>query len=94
MPNPKFTPTRDLIKSALTGDKASYEYIIGLSFRQLLREACDKRARELADARAHLADLLADTRTSDTEFIGKKTWLRELDALEAIIDDGVAHGWS
>jgi DNA gyrase/topoisomerase IV subunit B len=99
--NPKYTKVEDLEKminsnssnSNSSNFNCNYEYIISLTYRSLLEEACVKRREELKSEKNKLKDLLSDCKESDTEFIGQKTWLKELDELELVIDDGIKNGW-
>lgn len=96
--SPKYTAIKDLEKLIISSadeknndDKKSYEYIINLSYRQLLGEACKKRDDELKEEEQKLKDLLDDCNGG---FKGQKTWLKELETLEKIIDEGVNKGWN
>lgn len=87
--NPKYIDFSTLESVIINSSDASYDYIIMLTYRQLLQEACSKREDELKQEQERLQTLLDDC----GEFIGQKTWLRELDDLEKIIDHGLKYGW-
>jgi hypothetical protein len=101
--SPKYTSVSDLESAIVTKPEekwdedmgTSYEYIITLTYRQLLEEACKKRREELDGEKARLKELLADCPeiNKDVQFKGQNTWLKELDALEPIIEQGVSRGW-
>jgi DNA topoisomerase-2 len=94
--SPKYTAINELeqlIINNLAKD-TSYEYIITLTYRQLLEEACQKRQEDLEKEEQNLRDLLDDSLTGGSSFKGQKTWLRELDEVEKIIKHGITKGWS
>ena len=92
--NPEYTPIKELEALILNHKDASYEYIVNLTYRQLLEEACQKRSDELIDLKQKLEEALSDCLVDEKKFIGQKTWLKELDVLEKIIDHGVTKGWA
>lgn len=94
--NPEYTPVEELEHLIINNpeEDTSYEYIIGLTYRQLLEEACNERKNELDKEKRDLKDLTDDSITEGSGFIGQKTWLRELDELEKVIEHGITKGWS
>lgn len=90
--SPKYTKVEDLENMIINGDKCSYEYIISLTYRSLLAEANIKRKEELDLEKKKLDELLDDCQ--DESFKGKKQWLKELEELEKIIEEGVVKGWN
>ncbi len=95
--NPKYCPVAEL-ETNILGGSASYEYIIGLTYRSLLKESCIKRAEELEAEKQKLAELLDDyvdpgSNSDPLKFSGQKTWLAELNALEKIVQSGIEKGW-
>ncbi len=96
--NPEYTPIDSLEEEICRGSDVSYEYIISLTYRQLLEEACIKRQKDLDALKQKLCDLMedcvADDIADDTCFTGQKTWLLEINALEKIIDHGIKKGWT
>lgn len=92
--SPKYTHIDDLEKLILNSENSSYEYIINLTYRSLLEEACKKRSEELEAEKLKLQNLLDDCETDGKKFVGRKTWLAELEILDKIITQGVAKGWS
>jgi DNA topoisomerase-2 len=90
--NPGYNQTGDLDKLILGGD-ASYDYIINLTNKAMLKESNIKREAELKAKREELKTIMEDYNTNDGHFIGQKTWLRELDHLEPIVMRGIKNGW-
>ncbi len=93
--NPKYTEIKDLenmIMNNIPGG-TSYDYLIKLSYRDMIEVACKKRASQLEDLEQKLKDLLEDN-GSGKIFKGGKTWLKELDEVESAIADGIKLGWS
>ena len=93
--NPKYT-TIDKLKKLIinnTQDGTSYEYLIKLSYRDMIECACKRRKKLLQEHENKLKDLLLDD-GSDGSFKGCKTWLKELAELKTIIQSGVSLGWS
>ena len=91
--NPKYMPADELNAKILNDGDSSYNYIIDLTYRSLLKEACEDREKELQKEKNNLELLNDDCHTSGKCFIGQKTWLRELDELEPIIANGLKFGW-
>lgn len=91
--NPKFLPASEFENKILKSESASYNYIIDMTYRSLLKEACIKRDEELAKEKAELAELYEDCVESDTSFIGQKTWLKEFDVAKEVINKGIKDGW-
>jgi DNA topoisomerase-2 len=92
--NPEYTPIEELEKNIFNGADSSYEYIITLTYRQLLEEACEKRKKELLGLQQKFRDVLADCVEGGAQFTGQKSWLNEIDILEKIIDHGTEKGWT
>src|SRR6185369_9817557 len=91
--NPKYEKASELKRLILNHSGSSYDYIIDLRHRDGLKEACTKRANFLEKERADLEKLMDDCHEGETTFIGQKTWLAELDALESVIKIGLEKGW-
>lgn len=91
--NPKYCKVSDLENNILNSEKSSYNYIIDLTYRSLLKEACDERDKELEKKKQELAILEEDCCEEDNSFIGQKTWLSELNELEKIVNKGCEKGW-
>jgi DNA topoisomerase II len=92
--NPKYCKVDDLENAVLKSEKSNYNYIIDLTYRSLLKEACDIREKELEKKEQELIMLEDDCRESENEFVGQKTWLNELNELEKIVHKGCTKGWS
>ena len=91
--SPKYLLANQLKENILNGPNVSYNYIMDLTYRQTLSEACEKRSAELEAERKTLAELQKDCDESKGHFTGQKAWLRELDIIEPIIKNGVKNGW-
>jgi DNA topoisomerase-2 len=91
--NPKYINVDELRNRIINSEEASFDYIINLTYRSMLKEECDKRKEELKKERVILAELEDDIDDSEGCFVGQKTWLKEIDALETIIDKGIKKGW-
>lgn len=93
--NPKYTEIGELSKLIINNSHAgtSYEYLIKLSYRDMIECACKKRETQLHEYEMKLKDLQTDDGTGDI-FKGGKTWIKELDELEKIINDGIKLGWA
>jgi DNA topoisomerase-2 len=91
--NPKYEKAAVLERLILNHSKSSYNYIIDLTHRDGLKEACIKRDAQLEKEKAELAKLMDDCVEGESAFIGQKTWLAELDALKSIIKIGIDKGW-
>ena len=89
--SPKYTPV-DRLEKIILGEKASYDYLIGMTYKSLLSEANKARKKELDKLNKYLEELKDDYENSD--FPGQKTWLREVSEVEKIIEYGITHGWS
>lgn len=94
--SPKYTKVEELEHLIINNveDGTSYNYIIDLTYRQLLKEAHKKRLEELEKEKEKLKFLLEDSDESNGNFKGKKTWLAELVRVKKIIEDGVKNGWA
>lgn len=92
--NPKYTEISEL-KSLIINNIAagtSYEYLVKLSYRDMIECACKKREKQLAEYEDKLKDLLLDD--GRDMFKGGKTWIKELADIESVIDDGIKLGWA
>jgi DNA topoisomerase-2 len=89
--NPKYTTVKEL-KNMITNPNhgASYEYLLKVSYRDLTKTQYEKRADEIEKLKNRLVDLSDETGL----FIGAKIWLKEIDELEAAIEEGLATEWS
>jgi len=92
--SPKYMPADNLKKTIFNSSEASYNYIIDLTYRSLLQDACEKREADLKKEKKNLKELKNDCNESDGHFTGQLAWLAELDALEPIIAKGIKHGWN
>lgn len=92
--NPKYLPADKLKNAILESEDSNYNYIVDLTYRSMLKEACAKRDEELLKEKDELQALIDDCDESEGHFIGQKTWLRELDEAEKIINKGLANGWN
>lgn len=92
--SPKYLPAAELNDRILNSKESTFNYIIDLTYRNLLKEACAKREEELEKEKKILADILDDFDTSEGHFIGQKTWLRELEDANKVINKGISQGWN
>lgn len=98
--SPKYCKVEELDNCIInnTENNTNYDYIINLSYKVLLKEACEKRAEELNSEKLILANYLKDdirgkTLVKSSDFTGQKTWLLELDNIEKIVNKGTLDGW-
>jgi DNA topoisomerase-2 len=93
--SPKYTTIDELKKLIINNVPAgtSYEYLIKLSYRDMIECACQHRKKILKDYENKLKDLQDDDGTT-TIFKGGKTWLKELEEVDSIIKMGTKLGWS
>ena len=93
--SPKYTEINELGKLIINNLDAgtSYEYLIKLSYRDMIECACEKRIKLLAEYEEKLKDLKLDEGSAKM-FKGGNTWLRELDNLEEVIEKGIELGWA
>ena len=93
--NPKYTKISELKTLIINNISAgtSYEYLIKLSYRDMIECACKKREQQLEEYEDKLKDLMSDN-GCDSMFKGGKTWIKELNEVESVIDDGIKLGWS
>lgn len=89
---PKFTPLNEL-SEILNGNSSTYDYLIDLKYRDMIEEACLKRADLLQQEKLYLAELEDDMGTDGDLPKGGKTWLKELNMLEETIKLGLEKGW-
>jgi DNA topoisomerase-2 len=91
--SPKYTKVANMRAQILNNEPAtSYNYLINLRYSDMIEEACAKRAKELKELLVRLDELnqdIGDDRLSK----GSKTWLKEIDELEATIKLGLEIGW-
>lgn len=87
----KEIPVKDLEKTILNGPDSTYDYLLGKSIKSLiLTKNCKFRETELARLRIELEELLKD---NDPKFPGKLAWLRELEMLEKLTEEGIRTRW-
>lgn len=89
--NPKYTEVKEL-RPMITEEKygANYDYLLSLSYRDLTKNAYQKRAEKIK-ALEKRQRYLEDDETS--LFPGANIWLHELDECEEAIKQGKASGW-
>jgi DNA topoisomerase-2 len=92
--SPKYTEISELSKLIINNQSgASYEYLIKLSYRDMIECACKRRNKQLTEYENKLKDLNLDDGSGDV-FKGYNTWIKELNEVERVIDDGISLGWS
>jgi DNA topoisomerase-2 len=93
--NPKYTKVSELAGLIINNsDGCSYEYLIKLSYRDMMESACKRREDQLSEHKEKLKELMDDDGSDKKLFKGCKTWLKELDLVESAIADGIKLGWS
>ena len=88
--SPKYTKVSELESLIINSTKASYDYLIKLSYKCMTESACNKRDILLEEYKTKLKDLNDDI---GGKFKGHKTWLKELSVLEEVVSDGLKLGW-
>ena len=93
--SPKYTDINELHNFIINNKSngTSYEYLIKLSYRDMIECACIRRETQLAEYVEKLKELQTDT-GSDGLFKGYKTWIKEINEVEKVIDAGMQLGWS
>jgi DNA topoisomerase-2 len=93
-------PGQDEIKSSSKSSSKGYDYLLNLSYKDKLKSSAERLQKKLIKIEEEQKILQNDVvvRHPDeehkgNEFTGCKTWLRELDTLEKIMDMGVENGW-
>jgi DNA topoisomerase-2 len=92
--SPKYATSQDLQNMIINNisEGTSYEYLIKLSYRDMIETACIKRKKQLAEYEQKLKDLTEDDGSGNI-FKGGNTWLKEIDVLEETIELGIKKGW-
>lgn len=89
--SPEYTPVDMLIKLITWAEHgASYEYILRIPYRDLTREAVERRQKRIDELKKKQKFL--DTEKTAV-FLGANSWLAELDELEAEIKEGLKTNW-
>lgn len=93
--SPKYTEISELGKLIINNIQSgtSYEYLIKLSYRDMIECACKRREKQLSEYEDKLKELELDN-GSDGMFKGGKTWIKELDEVEKVINEGITLGWA
>ena len=93
--SPKYTEISELSKNIINNVSlgTSYEYLIKLSYRDMIECACIKRTKQLHEYEEKLKDLHLDDGSSGL-FKGVNSWLKELAEVEKVIEEGISLGWS
>jgi DNA topoisomerase-2 len=89
--SPKFTPTDELETLILHASGATYNYLLSLSHIDKSAGNSKKRKELLRAKETELANL--EKSIKKDQFIGASIWLKELDQLEAIINEGFRSNW-
>jgi DNA topoisomerase-2 len=92
---PKYTTNTDLARLIINHKYADYDYLIRLSYRDMIDSACAKRVIDLASWTDRLKIAQKDLGdASGNHFKGRDTWLAELSELETVVTAGMRDGWS
>ena len=87
--DPKYVP-EDMLEKTYIGEGATYDYLVNLSTRSMYTQEKEKRINELKEYKT----LLEDINNNEGMFIGAKWWLRELDELKKVIEEGRKTDWT
>lgn len=79
----------DMLKETYLGDKASYDYLVNLSTKNMYDVNVNARRSELKK----YEELLEDIQDLDDMWLGAKWWLRELNELKNVIKEGRKTNW-
>jgi hypothetical protein len=79
----------DMLKETYLGEGANYEYLVRLSTRDMYSQSVESKKAKLAE----LKELLDDIKEKDDMWLGAKWWLRELDQLVEVIEEGRKTEW-
>lgn len=95
--NPKYTAINQLEQMIMgkyneNNEGTSYDYLINLSYRDMIEKACAKRETDLKEAKKKMKDLQSDD-GSGKMFKGGNTWIKELKHLESTVKLGIKLGW-
>jgi hypothetical protein len=88
--NNKHIPTDQLYDSILDSNTATYDYILDIRLREFAKDNNIWQSKLDKYIQA-LEELKKDT--IDPDFIGKQTWLREIDEAMILIRRGIKVGW-
>ena len=79
----------DMLKETYLGEGANYEYLVRLSTRDMYAQSIKAKKDKLAE----LKELLDDIKDDDDMWLGAKWWLRDLDQLISVIEEGRKTEW-
>jgi hypothetical protein len=93
--SPKYTEISELSKNIINNISlgTSYEYLIKLSYKDMIECACVKRDKQLQEYEDKLKELNLDIGGAKS-FKGCKSWIKELNEVEKVIEEGISLGWS
>jgi DNA topoisomerase-2 len=89
--NPDFTDVNNikmLITDSKVNEKSNYDYLLDLSYKHLTEEAFITREKRIE----YLKNRNIELQTKG-KFKGANIWLKELDELEMVIDEGIKSTW-
>jgi hypothetical protein len=89
--SPKFTPTEELEYLILNASGATYNYLLSLSHIDKSAGNSKKRKELLRTKETELANL--EKSIKKDRFVGASIWIKELDQLETIINEGFRSNW-
>jgi len=88
---PKYTPNTELKRLVMEGPKASYDYLLDLKGRALLRSAVAVREKAIATHRAILSKV--EKQLCEEPIPCASVWRAELDNFKAVVASGIASNW-
>lgn len=89
--SPKFTPTSDLNDLILSGEKATFDYLLDLSDRSKSEEKIVEYTTEIKFLQDSITDL--EERAAKGAFRGAAIWESELASLRSVITEGMKTEW-
>jgi DNA topoisomerase-2 len=95
--SPRYTKVSEMEDLIMNGPNGcTYNYLVNLRYSDMIEDACTRREKELEELNKRLEDLNLDLgEDEETGGLSKggKTWLKELDELDATIKLGLKFGW-
>lgn len=94
--SPQYTKIKEL-KTLICNNPengTNYDYILDMGYKKMIKKPCDEREEEIKKLKEDLSQIKDDCEETNGKFKGQKSWLKELEELEKIIDFGLKNGWS
>ncbi len=90
---PRYTPVSELEAAIINPEVASLDYLAKLGFSDTYEEELESRQASIDKLKSKYEILSQDLKDKNGMFTGAKTWLAELDNLEAILKKAFTEGW-